>query len=123
MIRVTALFLAFGLTSLATAQTFAMDRNGQTITIEPYAPNVVRVTLSLIAKEAQAGPGYGVIAKPDQAGWSHLTEASGADTFKSPRMSVRLAPAYKRDPEPEDAGHGKVFLRLGARHEHHRLAA
>ena len=74
-----------------------LDRNGQTIAIEAYAPNVVRVTLSNIAKEAETGPGYGFVAKPDEAGWTHSVE-SGADMYKSDRMTVTVAPAYRRNP-------------------------
>lgn len=38
--------------------------------LEPYAPNIVRVTLSLQRDSALAPPGYGILAKPDAAGWS-----------------------------------------------------
>ena len=70
-----------------------LDRNGQTIAIEAYAPNVVRVTLSNIAKEAETGPGYGFVAKPDETGWVHAVVKSGADTYTSDRMTVTVAPA------------------------------
>ncbi len=80
------------------AQTTPLERNGQTITVEPYAPNVVRVTLSTIASEATAGPGYGFVAKADSTGWTHSVAANGADTYTSGRMTVTVAPAYKRDP-------------------------
>jgi alpha-D-xyloside xylohydrolase len=56
MKRSVLAFLVVGLSSFTMAQTSPLERNGQTITIEPYAPNVVRVTLSLIPKEATAGP-------------------------------------------------------------------
>jgi alpha-D-xyloside xylohydrolase len=79
-------------------QTIPLERNGQTITIEPYAPNVVRVTLSLIAGETTAGPGYGFLAKPDQGGWAHSVERSGADVYKSTRMTVTVAPAHQHNP-------------------------
>jgi len=80
------------------AQTTPLERNGQTITIEPYAPNVLRVTLSTIASEATAGPGYGFIAKADSTGWTHAVAANGADTYTSGRMTLTVAPAYRRDP-------------------------
>ena len=80
------------------AQTTPLERNGQTIVIEPYAPNVVRVTLSTIASEATGGPGYGFIAKANDAGWTHAVAANGADSYTSGRMTVTVGPAYKRDP-------------------------
>jgi len=98
MRRFTAVFLVLASSSIAAAQAVPLERNGQTVTIEPYAPNIVRVTLSLIAKEAVAGPGYGFIGKPDQSGWVHSTNAGGADIYKSPRITVTLAPVQKRDP-------------------------
>ncbi|MDP9049439.1 MAG: alpha-glucosidase, partial [Acidobacteriota bacterium] len=98
MKRSSLVFLMLGLSSAMMAQTVPLERNGQTVTVEPYAANVVRVTLSLIAKEAVAGPGYGFVATPEQTGWIHSTEAGGADLYKSPRMTVKLAAAYKHDP-------------------------
>ena len=79
-----------------------LDRNGQTISIEPYAPNVVRVTISTIAAEATAAPGPGFSATPNQSGWQHTTDERGADIYRSDRMTVTVAPGYKRDP------HGKL---------------
>ena len=52
----------------------------------------------MIAGEATAGPGYGFLAKPDQGGWTHSVENSGADVYKSPRMTVTVSPAYRRNP-------------------------
>lgn len=98
------LFTALLLIALSTAapaqiQSLELQRNGQTITIEPYATNVVRVTLSLIANQAEAGPGYGFIAKPEQTGWSHTSDERGADVFTSARMKVIVAPEHRRDPD------------------------
>ncbi len=91
----TALLLLLSAPALF-SQSSPLDRNGQTITIEPYAPNVVRVTLSTIAKEAETGPGYGFVAKPEITGWKHAVAGDGADTYTSPRMIVTVSPAYRR---------------------------
>src|ERR1700733_855660 len=48
-----------------------IPRGESTIVLEPYAPNVVRVTLSLDKEEATAAPGYGIEAKPAPEGWSY----------------------------------------------------
>jgi alpha-D-xyloside xylohydrolase len=75
----------------------ALERNGSTVTIEPYAPNIVRVTISTIAKEAEAGPGYGFVAKEDDAGWKHDVNKDGADVYTSERMVVTVAPEYHQN--------------------------
>jgi alpha-D-xyloside xylohydrolase len=108
MIRLFPLLLLAAATA-ALAQTTPLDRNGQTITIEPYALNVVRVTLSTIAKEAEAGPGYGFVAKPEQAGWKHTVADSGADIYTSPRMTVTVPPAHRRDPNGKMPDTAKFF--------------
>ncbi|HZD46993.1 MAG TPA: hypothetical protein VE109_13030, partial [Acidobacteriaceae bacterium] len=36
-----------------------MEHNGSTVMFEPYAPNILRVTLSLQHDAAVATPGYG----------------------------------------------------------------
>jgi alpha-D-xyloside xylohydrolase len=48
-----------------------LDRGGGTIVLEPYASNIIRVTLSLLKQPALAPPGYGFTAKPAADGWSH----------------------------------------------------
>src|SRR5512142_1004486 len=90
--------LLLAVPAISFGQTLPLERNGQTITIEPYAPNIVRVTLSTIAREAEAGPGYGFVAKPEQAGWKHIADKSGADIYQSSRMTVTVAPAHRYDP-------------------------
>ena len=65
----------FGLCTLtSTAQDSAhrlvLDRKGETIVLEPYAPNILRITLSLNPDPAKAAPGYGFVASPDAAGWT-----------------------------------------------------
>ncbi len=62
-----------------------LDRKGQTIVLEPYAPNILRVTLSLKKEPALAAPGYGFIASPAASGWSASQTAQG-DVYKSSRI-------------------------------------
>jgi len=51
------------------SQKLELDRPGETIVLEPYAPNIVRVTLSTKHDPAVAGPGIGFVATPAAAGW------------------------------------------------------
>ena len=107
--------LLISLSASAFGQTTPIERNGQTVSIEPYAPNVVRVTLSTIGRDAEAAPGYGIIGRPEGSGWSHSTNADGADIYKSARMTVTVAPPHHRDPRCETAGYIQVLLRIGPR--------
>jgi alpha-D-xyloside xylohydrolase len=80
-------------------QSVILNRSGQTIVLEPYAPNIIRVTLSTIPEEAKAKPGYGFIAEPSATGWQHSTDANGAEVYASSRISVTVAAPHKRDPK------------------------
>jgi alpha-D-xyloside xylohydrolase len=66
-------------------QRLELDRKGETIVLEPYAPNILRVTLSLKHDSAVAGPGYGLVASPAAEGWS-VTETAQADVYQSSRI-------------------------------------
>ena len=66
-----------------------VDRNGSLVAIEPYAPNVVRVTIALDHGLSDSAPGAGVVAKSDAAGWNHSSSAAG-DTFSSNAVSLTV---------------------------------
>ena len=66
-----------------------LERRDATVTLEPYAPNVVRITMSLKKDAALAPPGYGITAQPLEAGWTY--EHTGKmDTYRSDRMTVKM---------------------------------
>ena len=73
------------------AQQLNVSRAEATVLVEPYAPNVVRVSLSLRKGDALAGPGYGVTAKANGTGWVAQSGAAG-DVLRSSRMVVTVAP-------------------------------
>ncbi len=66
-----------------------MERGASTIVFEPYAPNVIRVTLSMLKDRALAGPGYGFVASPASEGWSQQHTEDG-EVYKSSRLVVAL---------------------------------
>jgi len=66
-------------------QRVVIDRNGETIVLEPYAPNILRVTLSLQRDPALAAPGYGLVASPAASGWS-ASETPLASIYSSSRI-------------------------------------
>ncbi len=70
-----------------------LGRGGATVTLEPYAPNIVRVTLSMLKDQAIAAPGYGFVARPAVSGWTH-TANEAKDTYTSSRMTV-VVPAIR----------------------------
>ena len=92
----SALLLFASLSGALPAQDAALvlQRDGRTISLEPYAPNILRITISTDRAAATAAPGYGFVAKPSAQGWSHSQDAAGEDVFRSPKMVVRVAPEH-----------------------------
>jgi alpha-D-xyloside xylohydrolase len=68
-----------------TAQRLEIDRKGETIVLQPYAPNILRVTLSLKREPALAAPGYGFLATPAADGWT-ASETADASVYQSQRI-------------------------------------
>ena len=68
------------------------ERDGRVISLVPYAPNIVRVTMSTSKAAATAAPGYGIMASPSSHGWTHERDAEGYDVYRSEKMVVRVAP-------------------------------
>jgi alpha-D-xyloside xylohydrolase len=73
------------------AQQLSLSRDNATVLVEPYAPNIVRVSISLRREDALAAPGYGIVAKPAPTGWTAGSETSG-DTLRSNRLVVTVSP-------------------------------
>jgi len=81
----------------------ATGRGDATILVEPYAPNIVRVSLSLRKDDALAAPGYGIVAQPAAAGWT-VSSGEQGDTLQSQALTVKVAPRSKdTGPLPETA--------------------
>jgi alpha-D-xyloside xylohydrolase len=72
----------------------ATERGDATVLVEPYAPNIVRVSLSLRKDDALATPGYGLVARPAEAGWTVSSNEHG-DVLKSEALTVTVAPQSK----------------------------
>ena len=80
------------------------QRGTATVLIEPYAPNIVRVSMSLRREDALAAPGYGIVAHPDPGGWS-LRSGPEGDILQSSALTLRLAqpPVSRGEHLPETA--------------------
>src|ERR1039458_3600083 len=80
-----AAILPLGVVLHAQEARVTLSREGQTIVLEPYAPNILRVTLSLTREPALAPPGYGLVAAPAASGWS-ASQTALADVYRSARI-------------------------------------
>ncbi|RYD28306.1 MAG: hypothetical protein EOP89_02810, partial [Lysobacteraceae bacterium] len=61
-------------TSGIAAPIATVDRNGSLVSVEAYAPNIVRVTIATDRGQVDAPPGDGPNAKPNAAGWTHRND-------------------------------------------------
>ena len=93
-----ALFTA-GSSAQDSSQRLELNRNGETIVLEPYAPNILRVTLSLKREPALAAPGYGFVASPATAGWS-ASQTEKADIYQSARVIATVDRPQPRSKPP-----------------------
>jgi alpha-D-xyloside xylohydrolase len=85
---------AGGVTALAQDNRLVLDRDGRTIVLEPYAPNIIRITLSRTKEAATAAPGYGFVGTPSMEGWSHEQDAEGNVIFRSGQLVVHVSPDH-----------------------------
>ena len=76
---------------LAQDHNFGVDREDRSVVIEPYGPNIVRVTLSRDKSAASAPPGYGIIGKPSMIGWAKGAASGQAELFRSEKLQVRVS--------------------------------
>src|SRR5690348_6846127 len=66
-----------------------LARRDATVTLEPYAPNIIRVTMSLKKDAALAPPGYGISGKPSTEGWNY-EHTDKLDTYHSAQLTVTM---------------------------------
>ena len=74
-----------------------LQRGPVTISVEPYAPNILRVSLSLRHDDAIAGPGFGIRSKPSETGWTKSSGNDG-DGMISSVLRVHVAPQGPKRP-------------------------
>jgi alpha-D-xyloside xylohydrolase len=104
------LFLAVALAAAVPAQSqpVVLESGGSTITFEPYAANIVRVTLSKLKEPALAAPGYGFVASPSAQGWSREQTDAG-QVYRSSRLVVTLVAPRPRKPMATELDIAKFF--------------
>jgi alpha-D-xyloside xylohydrolase len=86
-----------------------LNRGDSTIVFEPYAPNIIRVTLSKSKEQAVAPPGYGFVASPSTQGWTREDSAGGI-AYRSSRMVVSLEAVHPGNPLPTQVDISKFFV-------------
>jgi alpha-glucosidase/alpha-D-xyloside xylohydrolase len=59
-----------------------LKREGRVIALVPYAPNILRLTMSIDTAAATGAPGYGIVAQPSSEGWTHDRDADGNDVYR-----------------------------------------
>lgn len=103
------LLSAVPLLAHAGGQTVKLTSAQATVVVEPYAPNIVRISISLLKPYAEAGPGYGIIAKSAPVGWTTEKTADG-QVARSSRMVVATStPNGKYTPTGTQADIAKFF--------------
>ena len=97
-----------GLRAHSQQTSLVLARDNSTIALEPYAPNIVRVTLSLAKDQATAPPGFGFVARSSSKGWSHQ-HTDAADVYRSSRMIVTVDVNRPGHPSLTERDIGKFF--------------
>ena len=85
-----------------------LTRRESTIAIDGYAPNIVRITLSLLKDSALAGPGFGFVAAPSVGDWK-LQQNGKGDVYRSSRMVVTVGSEVPGHPLPTHFDIAKFF--------------
>ena len=82
-------FMALMLCGPCSAAPLVLSRNGAYVAIEPYAANIVRITIATDAAAAAAPPGYGFIAGAPPHAFEH-NESAGGDDFRSSALRLHV---------------------------------
>ena len=92
----------------ANGQKLEMNYRGATLIFEPYAANIVRVTISQQKEAAEGAAGYGIVAKPDASGWSKGKDGE-REVYRSGEMSITTPAWHKSTSLPMPNETGKYF--------------
>lgn len=85
-----------------------LTRGESTIAIDGYAPNIVRITLSLLKDSALAAPGFGFVAAPSVGDWE-LQQNGKGDIYRSSRIVVTVRTEVPGHPLPTHFDIAKFF--------------
>ena len=82
--------MSLGAVAMAQSGPLVLEREGRLISLEPYAPNILRVTMSTDKAAAIGAPGYGFVAKPSAEGWTHEQILTNYPHLKSEDIAACL---------------------------------
>ena len=108
MTRQLGLALVLAAAAQAQQPPVVLEQGNRTIALEPYAPNIVRVTLSLLKAPALAAPGYGFVASPSPQGWTRAATDAG-EVYRSSRLVVTVAANQPHKPMATELDIAKFF--------------
>jgi len=94
-----------------------LTRYHTTLLLQPYAPNIIRVSISRLKPYALAAPGYGISAKPNAHGWK-FAPGSGGGTYRSSRCGIHSGVSRHSAASAASAPHQPVlqqYRRAGLR--------
>ena len=92
MTRLALIAALLAVSAPAYAQRLAtVERHGALVSVEPYGPGIVRVTIAPDRGQAEGQPGYGISGKSDAAGWTRQQGSDGGDVFASGNLRVTVA--------------------------------
>jgi alpha-D-xyloside xylohydrolase len=95
-----------------------LQRDDTTVVLEPYAPNIIRVTLSTGKDWTLAPPGYGITASPSAEGWNYQ-RTTGTDIYASPQVVVTIPQSRLKAMPASQLAIADFFESSGAaRHAH-----
>jgi alpha-D-xyloside xylohydrolase len=107
------LAVSLGSPAMAQSKSLVLEREGGVLSLEPYAPNILRVTMSTDRAAATGPSGYGIAAKPSDEGWTHQRDAEGRDVYRSARIVVRVSLAHlPREQQPQTMPLDALNLKL-----------
>ena len=92
----------------AVAQQAVLTRGSAAVVLQAFAPNIVRVTLSLDKTAALKETGVGIMATGMATGWKQES-VDGGDTFRSDRMVVHVLPESHGSPSGTQADIARYF--------------
>ena len=94
-----------------------LDRDGSIIALEPYATNIIRVTLSMNRDQGVAAPGYGFTATPATDGWSQQHD-DGGDIYRSAGLIVTVAGEPSTETRGDPNRYRQVLQRVQSAGQH-----
>jgi hypothetical protein len=105
-------------------QRLELDRKGETIVLEPYAPNILRVTLSLKRDPALAAPGIRICRYARSRRLERKPDPAGRRVPSRPYRGHRgTRPAQHPAAHSDSGGHRQVLQRLRSGRAHHAAHA